>query len=162
MDQDRYLMGFVALALVAVFTIYFTAMPAKETQQVTYDPAVLSRIESAAGDVVPGGVDSAKAVTKDAQTEDERSPAAVIYTTEDECKAGTSRPCHYVRCEADTTVAEGTDKIEFNSAATDVVNECKVGESTGWRPVVPTPDNTAVPEVIAPPVIPSQEAPVEE
>ena len=28
--------------------------------------------------------------------------------------------------------------------------------------VVPTPDNTAVPEVIAPPVIPSQEAPVEE
>lgn len=161
MNQDRYLMGFVALALVAVFTIYFTAMPAKKTQQVPYDPALLSSIESAAGDVVPGGVDSAEAVETDAQSGAERSPAVVIYTTEDECKAGTSRPCHYVRCEADA-VAQGDDHIKFNSAATDVVNECIEGEKTGWRPVVPTPDNTAVPEVMAPPVIPSQESPAEE
>lgn len=161
MDQDRYLMGFVGLALVAVFTIYFTAMPAKETQQAPYDPAMLANIESAAGDVVPGGVDSAEAVKNDAQTEAERSPAAVIYTTEDECKTGTSRPCHYVRCEANAA-AQSSDQIEYSSAAADIVNECIEGEKTGWRPVVPTPDNTAVPEVIAPPVIPIQEAPVEE
>lgn len=160
MNQDRYLMGFVGLALVAVFTIYFTAMPAKETQQAPYDPAMLSSIESAAGDVVPGGVASAEAVENDAQTEEDRLPAAVIYATEDECKAGTSRPCHYVRCEADVATQAGD--LEFSSAATDVVNECIDGEKTGWRPVVPTPDNTAVPEVIAPPVIPDREAPEEE
>ncbi len=161
MNQDRYLMGFVAMALVAVFTIYFTAMPAKETQQAPYDPAMLSSIESAAGDVVPGGVASAEAVENDARSGEDRLPAAVIYATEDECKAGTSRPCHYVRCEVDATARSG-DQIEYSSVATDVVNECIDGEKTGWRPVVPTPDNTAVPEVIAPPVIPDREAPEEE
>lgn len=160
MDKDKRLLGFVAIALAVVFTIYLSAMPPQDTAE------GLAALAPAAGDAVPGSVGAAPdRVTSDMETA--RMPAqpeavpqepeglekgevysvVQIFDTEQACKDATSRACHLVKCEGDDPVAGTEDEATVRA----VENACAENEKTGWRPVVPVPDKTAIPDVIAPP-----------
>lgn len=135
-NQDKQLLGFVMIALAAVLTIYLTAMPANKTSPTSDDlnASMIANIKPAAGDIAPGGVGS---VPEDASVLEKGQAYSVvqIFATQQECKAATSTACYFVNCE-DVTAVE---------------NACEADEKTGWRPVVPAADKTAIPDVIAPP-----------
>lgn len=157
MNQDRQLMGFVAIALAAVLTVYLTSMPAKKTQQdsnIGIEASDIFDIEPAAGDIVPGGVGSASGSEESAI--DEKVYSVVqIFATEEECRQTTSTACHFVKCE--DAPAVGTEEEEEA-----IENACEANQKSGWRPVVPAPDKTAIPDVVAPPLpVGQQEAPAE-
>lgn len=165
MNQDRQIMGFVVIALAAVMTIYLTSMPAKNTQQSAMPSAEeMAAISPAAGapvddDVaVPGGVGTVAEAQKVAEDENldkgEAYSVVRIYSTEEECKEATNTACHFVRCE--DSPAMGTETEDQEKA---IENACEANEKTGWRAVVPKPDNTAIPEEIGEPIKINSEAP---
>lgn len=140
MDKDKRLLGFVAIALAVVFTIYLSAMPPQDTAE------GLAALAPAAGDAVPGNVE---AVPQEPEGLEKGEVYSVvqIFDTEQACKDATSRACHLVKCEGDDPVAGTEDEATVRA----VENACAENEKTGWRPVVPVPDKTAIPDVIAPP-----------
>jgi hypothetical protein len=81
---------------------------------------------------------AAMVVNQDGEAIAGRSPIA-SYSTQEDCQSATGRECHEIRCEGMT---EG-------QTAEDV---CGPEFVEGWQAVVPTPDNTAIPEIIAPPM----------
>ena len=139
-------MGFVAIALAAVLTIYLTSMPVSPTRDSSLpeiNPADFADITPAAGDVVPGGLSE---IDPDEAPLDEGEAYSVvrIYGTEQECKDATNTSCHYVACENAPAVGSETEEKAIENA-------CEANEKSGWRAVVPTPDATSIPEVVAPP-----------
>ncbi len=154
-NKDRQLLGFLAIALAAVFAIYLSAIP--QGSDYVADDSLLSdlaNISPAAGDVVPGGVggsatdSAASAVPQEPEDleKDKAYSVMQIFDSEDACKEATSRACHLVKCAGDALPPAAEDVTE-----TTVENACGENEKTGWRPVVPAPDKTSIPEVISPP-----------
>ena len=146
-NQDMQLMGFIAIALTAALTIYLTSIPPKPTQESTRLEYNYSQMAPAAGDVVPGGlgeIDSAPDTAQEAPLDKGEAYSVVrIYSAEQECKDATNRACHFVACKNAPVVGS-----EFEEKA--IENVCEANEKSGWRAVVPAPDVTAVPEIVAP------------
>lgn len=137
-NKDRQLLGFLAIALTAVFAIYLSAIPPREDY--IADEALIAdlvNVSPAAGDVIPGSVAS------------RAEPYAVtqVFDSEQSCKDATGRVCHLVKCEGDVLAPSENKDIEHAAE-----NACAENEKTGWRSVVPAPDKTAIPDVITPPV----------
>lgn len=167
MNQDRQLMGFLVIALAIVLTIYLTSMPAKVTQDsrmpaadtmATINPASGDVVPAATPDAVPGSVGAVAEAQNVAEGEnlakDEAYSVVRIYSTEEECREATNTACHFVKCE--DAPAVGTETEEQEEA---IENACEAHEKSGWRAVVPKPDNTAVPEEIGEPIEINTEAP---
>jgi len=144
-------MGFIAIALTAVLTIYLTSMPVSPTRNSSLpevNPADFANISPAAGDVVPGGLSE---IDPDADVFPPDTPlnkgeaysVVRIYATELECKDATNTSCHYVACENAPDVGSETQERAIENA-------CEANEKSGWRAVVPTADTTAIPEIVAP------------
>ena len=78
------------------------------------------------------------------------APAAVppSYASEEDCKAATNVPCHFVTCDS---VPAGKQPDEV----------CGADFKKGWQPLAATPDKTAVPEEVAPPLTGQGTAPVQ-
>lgn len=79
---------------------------------------------------------AAMVVNPDGESATARSPI-VTYGSKEECAASTGRECHEAKCE---NVPEG-------QSAADV---CGPEFVEGWQAIVPTPDNAAIPEIVAP------------
>jgi|GEM_PF-5290368 hypothetical protein len=167
MNQDKQIMGFVAIALAAVFTIYLTSMPPKTAEQSFQQSSMPSADEMAAlapaageavAETVPGSVGTVNETSKIAEDQSlnkgEAYSVVRIYSTEEECKEATNTACHFVKCE--DAPAMGVETEEQEKA---IENACEATEKTGWRAVVPKPDNTAVPEEIGEPIEINSEAP---
>lgn len=156
-NKDRQILGFLAIALTAVFAIYLSVIPAR--QDYIADDSFLSdlaNISPVAGDVVPGSVNGDSAQTEAQSSEDRAKgkayPVMQVFETEQACKDATGRPCYFVRCADDAAApAKGKAGASDGSNAQGLGNACAEHEETGWRPVVPSADRTAIPDVIAPP-----------
>ena len=149
------LLGFLAIALTAVFAIYLSASPPRG--EYIADDALLAdlvNVSPAAGDVVPGSVASTPNVPQEPKELEKGKAYAVtqIFDSEEACKEATNLACHLVKCEGDAlppVVDEAAKPIV--KPIVGVENACAENEKTGWRSVVPAPDKTAIPDVIAPP-----------
>ena len=164
MNQDKQIMGFVVIALAAVLTIYLTSMPPKTAQQSSMPSAdEMAALAPAAGEAVaetvPGSVgtvtvnETSKIAQDQSLNKGEAYSVVRIYSTEEECKEATNTACHFVKCE--DAPAMGVETEEQEKA---IENACEATEKTGWRAVVPKPDNTAVPEEIGEPIEINSEA----
>ena len=148
-SKDRQLLGFLAIALTAVFAIYLSAIPPRG--EYIADDALLAdlvNVSPAAGDVVPGSVASASNVPQEPEELEKGKAYAVtqIFDSEEACKEATSLACHLVKCEGDALPPAADE-----STRPAIENACAAHEKTGWRSIVPAPDKTAIPDVMAPP-----------
>ena len=116
----------VVTSLVALFVLAGLLMILPER---TMDPTVSSMVEPSAGEELSGGI------TTPLTTNGQVAVPGVItsYASQEACEQATRRTCHYLSCEG------GMDYT------------CSPA-SAGWQAVVPTPDRTAIPERIAPPL----------
>lgn len=73
------------------------------------------------------------------------TPVTTIYATEDECKQATGTACHALSCE---DIPEGKTASEI----------CGADFKPGWQALVPSPDRSAVPERVAPPMTTTPES----
>lgn len=78
------------------------------------------------------------AVDAEGETTAFQSPI-MTYTTQEECQSATARECHEIKCEG---LGEGQT----------VADVCGPEFAEGWQAIVPTPNNTAIPEIVAPPM----------
>ncbi len=81
---------------------------------------------------------AAMVVDAEGETTAFQSPI-VTYATQEECQSATARECHEIKCEG---LGEGQTAAEV----------CGPEFVEGWQAIVPTPDNTAIPEIVAPPM----------
>ncbi len=154
-SKDRQLLGFLAIALVAVFAIYLSAIP-RSGDYVADDSFMpgIADIAPAAGEAVgsavPGSVADAVVPTVPQEPVGLEKGAAYavtqIFDNEQACVEATNRACHFVQCENDALPSAQDERTERA-----VENACADNEKTGWRSIVPAPDKTAIPEVVAPP-----------
>ncbi len=144
-NKDRQLLGFLAIALTAVFAIYLSAVPPR-TEYIADDAllADLVNVSPAAGDVAPGNV----AAAPEGLEKDKAYAVTQIFDSEESCKEATSLACHFVKCEGDALPPAADEPTKQA-----VENACAENEKTGWRSVVPAQDKTAIPDVIAPPAV---------
>lgn len=144
-DQKRTLLTAIlaAFAVVAVLAILLA--------QPRPDDPVLPGAESPASMAAQGNLTagpdvsfpnpnidtSVAATTTFADESATTTPVTAIYPTEDACKQATGTACHALQCE---NVPEGKSVAEI----------CGVDFKPGWQALSPTPDRSAVPEIVAP------------
>lgn len=180
MNQDKQIMGFIAIALVAVMTIYVSSIPKKPVDAAgAVDAQQASILEPAAGDVVPGSVagtpETVLAATEpevkpEAKTEDVKDKEAVPETSpnaedkDSKVPASTGEAYPVVKifssieeCTKGTNTVchyikcKGAKSMGKEPEANVVENECAKDEKSGWRAVVTEPNKTAIPDVIEAP-----------
>lgn len=145
-----------AIALVAFFSFggNRTADMADDSNAapLAYDTTAPSDIEPAEGEsfreAAPATAMEAPTAAVVTTSPVEPTQTTNSYASEEECSTSTGTPCHYVTCDS---IPEGKQPDEV----------CGPNFSKGWQPVVPTPDKTAIPEEVAPPLTGQGDAPVE-
>lgn len=172
-DNGGVWLAVAAVAVVAAFAFYGVTQTATDpmvTDEATMAPSdsavdmsVPPTIEPAEGDsfthqepaVPPENGGSAMGDTPAASTPE--TPAASVaphavppsYATEEDCKAASNAPCHYVTCDS---VPEGKQPDEV----------CGPDFKKGWQPLAAAaPDKTTVPEQVNPPLTGQGDAPVD-
>ena len=141
-------LGMLAVALILAIAFFSFERPLRETgapnntSQIEDNGANSpAAVEPAQGDAATTGTETTpnSTTTESNSPADATSPAMKTYATEDECTSATGKPCNFITCDA---VPESTQPDEA----------CGPDFQQGWQPVVPAPDQTNVPENVAPPL----------
>lgn len=117
-EVDRRALGYGAVALVAVFTIYLNVIPAQELA------AELSRMEPAAG--------TASILDRDISLAGLTASRPKIYVNQFACQRETGHSCELILC-----ASEATDSLQMMSNTEVKGRICTPQERTGWRPLAP-------------------------
>lgn len=155
-DQKRTILTamLAAFAVVAVLAILLAQprpddpiLPGEES----HTASMAAQGEAAAGPDVPfpnPNIDTAASdTTPFADGSTTTTPVTAVYPTEDSCKQATGTACHLLQCE---NVLEGK-----SPEGKSVTETCGVDFKPGWQALSPTPDRSAVPEIVAPSPDPS-------
>lgn len=166
-DNAAIWLGVVAVAVISAFVFYGVTQKTTDPGVMGVDPEqqAMSSSGTAMDDGVmtqsPEGIEPAEGDSFTNQTPaadmpapaptsgdmPAEAPAASVapaalppsYATEEDCKAATSVPCHYVTCDS---VPEGKQPDEA----------CGPDFKKGWQPLAAAPDKTTVPEAVNPPL----------
>ena len=162
-DSTAIWLGAIAVGVIAAFALYGTTKSLTEPMAAWDEPAADTTaatdsqeypdpdaIEPAEGDSFTNQVAPAEPTPQVVAPAASVAPAAVppSYASEEDCKAATNVPCHFVTCDA---VPAGKQPDEV----------CGADFKKGWQPLAATPDKTSVPEEVAPPLTGQGHAPVQ-